>query len=255
MGHDLPARRILPAADRRLPQPTQPRPAHARSTRSSTPRRRTSRPTPRARSGRSSTAPGSCSQLTSRRPGDVRPQRQVRRTRPGRSWRSSSSCPSPARTAEFSVLKSGPSKGDAGGSEPQISVGYVPDTDVPQAPSLRAQGYRAESAFYPYGFDYFEPNFNNPEVGPILRQLYFRQAFQHLVDQQRLDPCLLPGPRRARPTARFRRSRQTHTRTRSRARIRTRSASRPPRASSAAHGWKVVPDGITTCARPRHRRR
>ena len=27
-------------------------------------------------------------------------------------------------------------------------------------------------------------NFNNPTVGPIFRQLYFRQALQHLVDQQ-----------------------------------------------------------------------
>ena len=58
----------------------------------------------------------------------------------------------------------------------------MPDTDVPQAPALRSQGYRL-SAFYPYGFDYFEPNFNNPVVGPVLRQLYFRQAFQHLVNQ------------------------------------------------------------------------
>ncbi len=89
--------------------------------------------------------------------------------------------PFTSETAEFSVLKAGSSRGD-NGSSAQISVGYVPDTDVPQAMSLKGQGYRLE-AFYPYGFDYFEPNFNNPVVGPIFKQLYFRQAFQHLVDQ------------------------------------------------------------------------
>src|SRR5258708_21060692 len=47
---------------------------------------------------------------------------------------------------------------------------------------MGAQGYQLVKAF-PFGFDYFEPNFNNPKVGPIFRQLYFRQAFQHLVDQ------------------------------------------------------------------------
>jgi peptide/nickel transport system substrate-binding protein len=90
--------------------------------------------------------------------------------------------PFTSETAEFSVLKAGASEGDPGSSDPEISVGYVPDTDVPQAPSLRSQGYRT-TAFHPYGFDYFEPNFNNASVGPIFKQLYFRQAFQHLVDQ------------------------------------------------------------------------
>ncbi len=90
--------------------------------------------------------------------------------------------PFTSETAEFSVLRAGSAKGNGGGSAPQISVGYVPDTDVPQAPALKSQGYRL-SDFYPYGFDYFEPNFNNPVMGPVFRQLYFRQAFQHLVDQ------------------------------------------------------------------------
>ena len=80
------------------------------------------------------------------------------------------------------MLEAGPSSGGPGSSGQQISVGYVPDNDLPQQPSLKAQGYRLVPD-YPFGFDYFEPNFNNPKVGPILRQLYFRQAFQHLVDQ------------------------------------------------------------------------
>ncbi len=90
--------------------------------------------------------------------------------------------PFTSAAAEFSVLRAGSAIGGPGTSGEQLSVGYVPDNDVPQQPVLRAQGYQLVKAI-PFGFDYFEPNFNNPVVGPILRQLYFRQAFQHLVDQ------------------------------------------------------------------------
>ncbi len=34
------------------------------------------------------------------------------------------------------------------------------------------------------GINFFALNFNNPKVGPIFRKLYFRQALQHLIDQQ-----------------------------------------------------------------------
>ena len=156
--------------------------------------------------------------------------------------------PFTSEEAEFSVLKSGPSKGDAGGSGPQISVGYVPDTDVPQVPSLRTQGYRV-SQFQPYGFDYFEPNFNNPTVGPILRQLYFRQAFQHLVDQRGWIHAYYQGigvptysPVPAQPANPYSNSR---------------SGKDPyPFSVTAAarilrvHGWKVTPGGVTTCRHP-----
>ncbi len=85
--------------------------------------------------------------------------------------------PFTSEQGEFAVLQAG-----AAGAQ-RVSVGYVPDTDLPAAGTLRRRGYSLID-FYPYGFDYFEPNFNNPSVGPILRQLYFRQAFQHLVDQR-----------------------------------------------------------------------
>jgi peptide/nickel transport system substrate-binding protein len=91
--------------------------------------------------------------------------------------------PFTSETSEFLVIKAGSATGNRGGSAgTQISVGYVPDSDVPQATALKRQGYGLK-VFYPYGFDYFEPNFNNPTVGPIFKQLYFRQAFQHLVNQ------------------------------------------------------------------------
>jgi peptide/nickel transport system substrate-binding protein len=156
--------------------------------------------------------------------------------------------PFTSESAEFSVLRAGPSKGGGGGSSPQISVGYIPDADVPQAPSLRSQGYRLTS-FYPYGFDYFEPNFNNASVGPILRQLYFRQAFQHLVDQrgwihayyQSLGaPTFSPVP--ALPPNPY-------------ADGQARTNPYPFSVTTAArilrsHGWKVARDGLTRCVHP-----
>ncbi len=156
--------------------------------------------------------------------------------------------PFTSETAEFSVLRAGASKGNQGGSAPQISVGYVPDPDVPQAATLRAQGYRL-TAFYPYGFDYFEPNFNNPTVGPILRQLYFRQAFQHLVDQRGWIHAYYQGlgvptysPVPAQPANPF-------------ADTLARIDPYPfnvaaARRLLAAHGWKVMAAGITRCIRP-----
>lgn len=156
--------------------------------------------------------------------------------------------PFTSETAEFSVLRAGPAQGGPGTSGSQISVGWVPDTDIPQAASLRSQGYRTLS-FYPFGFDYFEPNFNNPTVGPILRQLYFRQAFQHLVDQRGWihayygglgAPTYSPVP--AQPQNPY---------------SDAKAAVDPyPFSISAArsllssHGWKVTPGGLTTCVHP-----
>ncbi len=156
--------------------------------------------------------------------------------------------PFTSETAEFAVLRAGSSRGDQGGSDPQLSVGYVPDTDAPQAPSLKSQGYQL-SDFYPYGFDYFEPNFNNPVMGPVLRQLYFRQAFQHLVNQSGWIHAYYEGlgvptysPVPAQPANPY-----------SNASARTNPY--PFSVATAtgilrAHGWKVVPNGASSCVRP-----
>jgi peptide/nickel transport system substrate-binding protein len=160
--------------------------------------------------------------------------------------------PFTSETSEFSVIQSGSATGDSGGHgealAPQISVGYVPDADVPRATALRRQGYHL-IAFYPYGFDYFEPNFNNPTVGPIFKQLYFRQAFQHLVNQTGWIrafyaglgvPTYSPVPELpANPYA-------------------NREASIDPypfsvadaKALLRAHGWQLEPGGLTRCRAP-----
>jgi peptide/nickel transport system substrate-binding protein len=156
--------------------------------------------------------------------------------------------PFTSATAEFSVLRAGSATGGPGRSGQQISVGYVPDNDLPQQPALRSQGYRLVKDF-PFGFDYFEPNFNNPKVGPILRQLYFRQAFQHLVDQTGWIHAYYDGlgvptysPVPASPANPY---------SDANASVNPYPFSVPAaKTLLAAHGWKIIRNGTTTCARP-----
>jgi peptide/nickel transport system substrate-binding protein len=77
-------------------------------------------------------------------------------------------------TAAFNEFQSG--------GPSAVTIGYLPAQDVPKASSVEAEGY-IDNKGSSYSFNYFPLNFNNPTVGPIFKQLYFRQAFQHLVDQ------------------------------------------------------------------------
>jgi peptide/nickel transport system substrate-binding protein len=133
-----------------------------------------------------------------------------------------------------------------------LTVGYLPIDQLPEVDSLRRLGYNLVAA-YTFSSDYFPLNQNNPTFGALFRQPYFRQAFQHLVDQsgwikkyesiggkayaiptyglvplQPPSPFLAPG-----------------------------AASDPDPFSVAtasrllsSHGWTVEPDGVTTCTHP-----
>jgi peptide/nickel transport system substrate-binding protein len=156
--------------------------------------------------------------------------------------------PFTSSAAEFSVLRAGQAAGGPGSSGQQISVGYVPSNDLPQQPALRTQGYQLIKN-YPFGFNYIEPNFNNPRVGPILRQLYFRQAFQHLIDQTGWIHAYYNGlgvptysPVPASPPNPY---------ANPRASVNPYPFSVPAaRALLAGHGWKIVPNGVSTCTKP-----
>ena len=155
--------------------------------------------------------------------------------------------PFTSAAAEFSVLRAGSSSGGPGTSGQQISVGYVPSNDLPQQPALRSQGYQLVRDI-PFGFNYLEPNFNNPKVGPIFRQLYFRQAFQHLIDQTGWIHAYYGGlgvptysPVPAQPPNPY---------ANANASVDPYPFSIPAaRALLAAHGWKIVPNGHSTCVR------
>jgi peptide/nickel transport system substrate-binding protein len=93
--------------------------------------------------------------------------------------------PFTSEAAEFDVLQ------DPTGRQ-TIDVGYLPTVDA-QSPAAGASvgpnartlsDYRLMSV-YPWELSYFPYNFNNQTgQAPIFDQLYFRQAFQSLVDQE-----------------------------------------------------------------------
>ena len=87
--------------------------------------------------------------------------------------------------AEYNVLQD-PTAGQT------IDVGYLPTVDAPVPPAGANVGSNPRSltgytlsVLYPWELSYFPYNFkNNTGQGPIFNQLYFRQAFQDLVDQE-----------------------------------------------------------------------
>jgi len=85
-------------------------------------------------------------------------------------------------TAEFNALRSG-----------SLTIGYIPVQDIGQKVSLeKSQGY-SYNPWFDFGIVYFPYNFTNPTVGPIFKQLYFRQAFQSLINQPQYIKDFLAG--------------------------------------------------------------
>jgi peptide/nickel transport system substrate-binding protein len=139
--------------------------------------------------------------------------------------------------AELNVLRSG-----------DISVGYLPVTDIAQKQVIAQSGYTLNT-WLDAGINYFPYNFDNPTVGPIFKQLYIRQAFQHLINQPQYisqiwggyaSPTYGPVPND--PPNPY---------------LDNYVKDNPyPFSVSAArqlltsHGWKVNPNGASTCTKP-----
>lgn len=140
-------------------------------------------------------------------------------------------------SAEFNVLRAGNS----------IDIGYLPAADIGQRSLLESQGYTVRP-WTNFGVNYAVLNLNNPQVGPIFRQTYIRQALEELVDQPAdikayyhgyaaetcgpvpiVPPNNLASPYEKSCPYRFSISRAIST--------------------LKAHGWHVVPNGVDTCAR------
>ncbi len=145
--------------------------------------------------------------------------------------------PFTSSSAEFNVLRSG-----------GITYGYIPVSDLAQKTTLAQEGYTLQP-WNLFGFNYWVENFNNPTVGPIFKQLYFRQAFQHLIDQQQWIQSFLHGlgvPTYSPvPTAISNPFADSVSK----------SGMYPFSVSAAktlltSHGWKVVANGTTVCAKP-----
>lgn len=141
-------------------------------------------------------------------------------------------------TAEFNVLRAGNS----------LDFGYVPPQDSSQLAQLRSDGFKITAA-PTWSINFMVPNYNNPTVGPMLKQLYVRQAMESLIDQKAWVKVVLngfgnatTGPVPLAPANPFVSQLE-------------KSGAYPYNPARAAallraHGWKVVPNGLSTCARP-----
>jgi peptide/nickel transport system substrate-binding protein len=97
--------------------------------------------------------------------------------------------PFTADSTEYTALKTG-----------QIDIGRIPSEDLPPKPANSAlpatnplgSGYNLQP-FYSFGIYYAQPNFNNPTVGFMVRQLYMRQALQYVFDQPGIDKAIYRG--------------------------------------------------------------
>jgi peptide/nickel transport system substrate-binding protein len=127
-----------------------------------------------------------------------------------------------------------------------IDYGYLPDEDVGQGASL-TYIYNLEP-WSGWQIMYLPENFTNPSSGPIFKQLYFRQAMQHLVDQDGLISEALErygysdfGPVPTKPSGLADAFEQTNPYPYS-----------PSKAISLlqANGWTVDAGGVSTCTHP-----
>jgi peptide/nickel transport system substrate-binding protein len=142
-------------------------------------------------------------------------------------------------TPELNALRSGSS----------LDVAGLPLNDVKQAQALQSSGYSIASVPIP-GVAEIVPNLYNSQVGPLLRQLYVRQALQYLINRPQIvskvyngyaDPGNGPVPVKAAETWATPLEKAGGPYPYS-----------PAKAKSLlqAHGWKVTPGGSTTCQSP-----
>jgi peptide/nickel transport system substrate-binding protein len=97
--------------------------------------------------------------------------------------------PYTADTTEYTAVKTG-----------QLDIGYIPSADLPQKPANSTlpatnpvgSAYNLQP-FYFFGITYAQPNFNNPQVGYMVRQLYIRQALQEVFDQPGIIKAIYRG--------------------------------------------------------------
>jgi peptide/nickel transport system substrate-binding protein len=151
--------------------------------------------------------------------------------------------------AEYDVLRS-PS------SSTKIDVGYLPEQDAPAKPAGATVGSNPVSGYtlspwLIWGINYFVVNYQSTTGnGPIIKQLYFRQALEDEMNQQAVvsGPLrgygnLTVGPVGTVPSTQW---------------LSPTGKSGnpfpfdPSKAKSllTSHGWKVVPNGVSTCIDP-----
>jgi peptide/nickel transport system substrate-binding protein len=154
-------------------------------------------------------------------------------------------------TAEFDVLQS-PS------SSTKIDFGYLPQQNAPLKPAnksvganpLAAKGYTLTPWTF-WAINYFVVNYQSTTGnGPIIKQLYFRQALEDMMNQA----AVISGPLRGYGTETV--GPVSDTPVTQFLSAKGRSGNPYPYDPSKAkelltsHGWNVVANGVSTCTNP-----
>ena len=151
--------------------------------------------------------------------------------------------------AEYDVLRSpNPST--------RIDVGYLPEQDAPPKPARAAVGANPVpgytlSPWTIWGINYFVVNYQSTTGNaPIIRQLYFRQVLENLMNQA----AVLQGPLRGYGTLTVGPVGNTPVTAwlSPKGKAGNPFPYDPAQAKSllASHGWTVNPGGVSTCANP-----
>jgi peptide/nickel transport system substrate-binding protein len=160
--------------------------------------------------------------------------------------------PFTSEQAEYNVLQD-PTSNEA------IDVGYLPTVDAPVPPAGQLVGANPSSmsnyklsVLYVWQLTYFPYNFaNNTGQAPIFKQLYFRQAFQDLVDQEGVidGPMHGYGKPEFGPVGTYPLTTYLSPKLAAKGDPWTLNI-RSAQTILKAHGWAAGPNGIDTCRRP-----
>ena len=156
--------------------------------------------------------------------------------------------PFTTEAAEYNVLRSG------NGSQ-KLNVGYLPTTDAPAKPANAAVGANPVPGYtldplYGWAINYFAPNIDSttPE-GAVIKQLYFRQALAYLINQE----AVISGPLRGYGTVTVGPvPSNPATYLSAQGKKGDPFPYDPGKAKQllSSHGWKIVPNGTSTCTNP-----
>jgi peptide/nickel transport system substrate-binding protein len=154
--------------------------------------------------------------------------------------------------AEYNVLQAS----SHGGGGQKIDVGYLPTTDAPTKPANATVGANPVNGYtldplYTWGINYFPVNFQSTTGnGPVLRQLYFRQALEILMNQEAVikGPLKGYGTPTVGPVPLYPQTNYASPQT-------MKGDPWPYNPATAkqlltSHGWNVVANGVTTCSNP-----
>jgi peptide/nickel transport system substrate-binding protein len=158
--------------------------------------------------------------------------------------------PFTTENAEYNVLQAGATGGQ------KIDVGYLPTTDAPTKPANATVGHNPVNGYtldplYSWSINYFPLNFQSTTGnGPIIKQLYFREALQYLMNQAAVisGPLHGYGQLTVGPVGTY----PPNPYLSSQGKAGDPFPYNPAKAKQllTSNGWTVVPNGTTTCTDP-----